>query len=84
MKHSALFIAFVLFGALVGSVMGEIIGSFVTEGIMYHVLSKGIFIGFDPTSINLQVIIFTLGFAFKFNLLSALGAVLGVYAYRKL
>jgi hypothetical protein len=84
MKHSALFIAFIMFGALVGSVLGEIIGGFLGEGLMYNILSKGIFIGFDPTSINLQVIIFTLGFSIKFNLLSALGAVMGGYAYRKL
>ena len=84
MRHKSLFISFIVFGALVGSVMGEIFGAFFPPGLMHTLLSKGVFIGFDPTSINLQVIILTLGFVFRFNLLSAVGVVLGVYAFRKL
>ncbi len=84
MKHTALFITFIIFGALLGSVMGEILGTFVSQGLMHTILSKGVFIGFEPGSLNLQVIIITVGFMFRFNLLSALGVALGIYAFRKL
>ncbi|MFH1783288.1 MAG: DUF4321 domain-containing protein [bacterium] len=84
MKQRALLISFIVFGALIGSVMGEIFGVFFQQGGMRTILSEGVFLGFDPMSINLQVIILTLGFSFKFNLLSAIGVILGVYAYRKL
>ena len=84
MQHKALFITFIIFGALVGSVMGEIFGTFFPIGFINTLLSKGLFIGFDPVTANLGVIILTLGFNFKFNLLSATGVVLGIYAFRKL
>jgi len=72
-------ILFVLVGMLTGSIISEITSSSVPF------LAKGMDVGLNPpATVDLYILSFTLGFSFKFNLGSAIGAILGYFIGKKM
>jgi hypothetical protein len=62
----------VLLAAIVGGLIGEIIGSFLPEGTAKVLFLKSIPIGFEPTTLQFYAISLTLGLVVKFNFVSVL------------
>jgi len=74
-----------LFGALIGSVLGEILGLLAPGGLMEKVFTRCISFGlYPPGTLDLKVLSFTLGFSFKMNLLSLLGIFLAAFVYKRI
>lgn len=75
-SRSVGFLALTFFlGILVGSVVGQALGLFVSEGSVAHDLFVRTYspIGFAPTTLHLVVVDFTMGIVVKVNLMSVIG-----------
>lgn len=68
--------------AVVGGLIGEIIGSFMPEGAVRILFQKSITIGFKPLTVELYAISFTIGFLVKINFVSVLFIILVVLYFR--
>ncbi|MGF7186158.1 hypothetical protein GGQ84_002251 [Desulfitispora alkaliphila] len=77
-RSVAVLLVLLLVGALVGSLLGDVLG----DAIPFLKTTQSL--GFPPTTIDLVVLTFTIGFTLKLNLASVLGFFLAYYAYRKL
>ncbi len=74
-----------LFGALIGSVLGEILGLMVPGELATKVLTRSVAFGLDPPGrVDLKILTFTLGFSFRMNLVSLLGIFLATFVYKKI
>jgi hypothetical protein len=83
--NAALLFVVMLFGALIGSVLGEVLGLLAPGGLIEKVFTRSITFGLDPPgTLNLRVFTFTLGFFFRLNLLSLLGIFLATFIYKRI
>jgi hypothetical protein len=76
-----LIIALVL-GAVAGGLVGEIIGSFLPDGAVKTLFEKSLNIGFNPITVELYAISFTIGLLVKINFVSILFIILVVIYFR--
>ncbi len=77
-------ILFILVGGLVGGIMGEILLLLSPAGFLREIFLKTYSIGITPPFVfDLHLMTFTFGFAFRINLLSLLGIILGFYTYKQ-
>ena len=85
-KGIGFWLLILIIGALIGSVMAQIIGLFFHDqaSLMHKFFIAGINLGFEPRLINLYVFDFTFGFHIKFNLLTLLGFIGAIYLGRVL
>jgi hypothetical protein len=68
--------------AVVGGLIGDIIGSFLPEGAVKTLFEKTISIGFRPLTVELYTISFTIGLMVKINFVSVLFIILVVIYFR--
>jgi hypothetical protein len=76
---------FVLIGGLLGGILGEILRVMAPqEGTIQRIFTTALAPGIDPPFVmNLILLKITVGFTLKMNLLTFLGAFLGVYLYKQ-
>ncbi len=75
----------IILGALIGSVLGEVIAILAPGGWLEMIFSKGINPGLTPPAVlDLKVLTLTFGFTVKVTLSSLLGIVLALLIYRKI
>ena len=82
-KRTLSFVFVALFtGAIIGTALSDLIGSLLPKGVVqdFFLMSKPI--GWDPFTINLQVITFTTGFVVDISVLSVLSMALAWYFLR--
>lgn len=77
-RSSLLLLILLLTGAAIGGLLGEILGGYLPILMVDKVF------GFSPTTIDLGVLTFTLGFTFRLNLAGVIGLILGFFFYRQL
>ncbi|MDA8234551.1 MAG: DUF4321 domain-containing protein [Clostridia bacterium] len=77
-KSSWVLVALLVIGSLLGSALGS---AFAKE---WPLLQKSATFGFNPTTLNLGFLNLTLGAKFSLNSASALGALVGWLAYKKM
>ncbi|MBI5197809.1 MAG: DUF4321 domain-containing protein [Nitrospirae bacterium] len=83
-RNTAWLFLFVLVGALLGGVLGEILRVISPEGPVRDIFIQGFNLGLHPpVTLDLQIFSMTLGFTIRANLLTLLGAILGIYLYRQ-
>ena len=68
--------------AVVGGLIGEIIGSFLPDGAVKTLFQKNVTIGFKPLTVELFAISFTIGLLVKINFVSILFIILVVLYFR--
>lgn len=68
--------------AIVGGLVGDIIGQFLPDGAAKTLFSRAFDIGFDPTTIDLWVISMTFGMMLKINFVSILMIILVVVYFK--
>lgn len=71
-----------LLGAILGGLLGEIIGSFLQDGAAKTLFSRSVEIGFEPTTLHLYAITFTIGLLVTLNFVSLLMVVLVLVYFR--
>ena len=78
-------VLFLLAGGLLGGVLGEILRAVSPEGPVRDLFIQGFEIGLTPPlTLDLHLVTLTFGFTLRANLLTLLGALLGLYLYRYL
>ncbi len=81
MKSSQSTLSFLLV-LLVGLVLGGILGELLKDVV--PILAYGKSIGFQPVTVDLSVIILTLGLTMQVNLAAIIGIMAAVFIFRKL
>ena len=82
-KKSLGFIVLVLvLGAFIGSALGEVIGLVLPEGVVQDFFTKAAKGDLGPTTLNLIIVTFTIGFSFKLNLIGVVGIFIAAYLVR--
>ena len=68
--------------AVVGGLVGDIIGSFLPDGAVKTLFEKAISIGFRPLTVELYTISFTIGLMITINFVSILFLVIVLLYFR--
>lgn len=71
-----------ILAAILGGLLGEIIGIFLPDGAAKTLFTQSLDIGFDPFTLHLYAITFTIGFLVKLNFVSFLMVVLAIVYFR--
>jgi hypothetical protein len=71
-----------ILAAVVGGLIGDIIGSFMPEGAVKTLFQKCVNVGFSPFTLDLFAVNFTLGLMVKINFVSILFIILVVLYFR--
>ncbi len=71
-------IILLLVGAVVGGLVGEVLGNY------WPILGNYNNLGFSPTTIDLGALQLTAGFMLRFNLVSVAGVLVAFFMYRRL
>ncbi|MCK4857300.1 MAG: DUF4321 domain-containing protein [candidate division Zixibacteria bacterium] len=71
-----------LLAAIVGGLVGDVIGGFLPEGSARTLFKKNIQVGVEPTTADFFSISFTIGFMFKINFVSVLFLVMVLIYFR--
>jgi hypothetical protein len=84
MRKKSLLLIFValFFGSVIGSALGEIISLVMPMGVVREFFLRSANFGFNPFTINLGIIKFTLGFNFIVNVIGVLGLAFSAYFLR--
>ena len=81
-KELTFIIVALILSAVVGGLVGDIIGTFLPASAAKTVFSKSIQIGLDTTKIDFYTISLTIGLMFKINAMSALSMLLVIAYFR--
>ena len=78
-------LAIVILGGLIGSVLGEVIATFLPGGWLERLLAKGVSPGINPPfTLDLKVFVLTVGFSVKITLATILGIVVSLIIWKRL
>lgn len=79
------YVVVLIIGALMGTVMGEVIAVYAQTGLVHDVFVKGVDFGLaHPLNLDLKVFNLTFGATVKLNLASVLGMILAAFLVRKI
>ncbi|HPD25937.1 MAG TPA: DUF4321 domain-containing protein [Candidatus Marinimicrobia bacterium] len=82
-KLSILFvIGILLLGAMIGSLLGELLRSLIPNGVVKEVFLRSIDIMLGPAVIDLIMFSITLGFTLKLNFIGIIGLAVAYYILR--
>ena len=77
------FIVFIILaGAMVGSALGVVIGLILPDGVVKDFFLRAIEGGLGPTTLDVILFTFTIGFTIKLNVIGIVGIVLVAYLLR--
>ena len=74
----------VIIGALLGTMVGELLGAYLPEGGAKNFFLKSITFGLDPATLNLHILALTFGLILKVNVLTIIGIISAAFFLRKL
>lgn len=77
-------VVLLILGALVGSLLGEVIRLLFPGGTLEQLFARGVSPGLSPATMDLRVLSITFGFTLRLNLASLLGIALAIFVYRRL
>jgi hypothetical protein len=81
-KSFGYFLLVIVAGALIGTVLGEIIAFVIPDGVVKDFFLKSATAILGPGTLNIIVMSFTLGFSLKLNITGVIGILLAAYAFR--
>jgi hypothetical protein len=81
-KSFAYFLLVIIAGALIGTVLGEIIAFVIPDGVVKDFFLKSATASLGPGTLNIIVMSFTLGFSIKLNITGVIGILVAAYAFR--
>jgi len=69
-------------GAVIGSLLGELIGLILPDGVVRDFFLAGTDLGFSPVTVDLAVLTFTIGLTLTINVMGVLGILFAAYYFR--
>ena len=69
-------------GVIIGSVIGELLGLILPQGVVRDFFLTKTDIGIEPITLNLAVASFTIGFKLYINVIGVLGMLFAAYYFR--
>lgn len=81
-KNFDLIFLIILTGAIFGSVLGKLIALVIPEGVVKQFFLNSVTIGFDPFTLDLGILNFTLGFNIIVSVIGVFGMVFAIYLLR--
>jgi len=81
-RRELVFLVALILAAVIGGLLGDIIGTYLPDGAAKTLFSKSIQVGFSPTQVDFFAVAFTVGLMFKINFMSALFVILVVAYFR--
>ncbi len=73
----------VILGALLGTMVGELLAAYLPAGAVKSFFLKSITFGLEPSTLNLHILTFTVGLILKINILTVIGVIFaGILLYR--
>jgi uncharacterized membrane protein len=81
-KSFGYFLLVIIVGALIGTVLGEIIAFVIPDGVVKDFFLKSATASLGPGTLNIIVMSFTLGFSIKLNITGVIGILVAAYAFR--
>jgi uncharacterized protein DUF4321 len=80
-----LILLIVVAGLVIGSLLGELVASFLPTGVVHDLLTRGPQIGLTPpATLDLRFAALTFGVMLKVNVVGLLGVILAAVALRRL
>ena len=68
-----------LLGAVIGTILGQVVGLLLPTGVLHDIFFKGVSIGLkDPLHLDLSVLQVVFGITLSVNPLTLLGLILGI------
>ncbi|HAT72106.1 MAG TPA: hypothetical protein DCS63_04750 [Elusimicrobia bacterium] len=84
MKNVLHVIVVVVVGSLLGLFIGKLLNMWFPVGQLNALINTGINTGLHPTTVDLNLVEFTAGLVFKFNISSIIGIFLSAVVYKQL
>lgn len=75
-------ISALILGAVMGGLVGDIIGTYLPPGAAKTVFTKSVQIGLSPTNLDFYAVSLTVGLMFKINFMSVLVVLLVIIYFR--
>ena len=72
----------IFLGAIIGSVFGELVGLILPNGVVKEFFLRSASFGFSPISIDLAVVVFSVGVSLNLNVIGVIGIILAAYILR--
>ena len=83
-KSPWVLLLFILLGGLLGGILGEILHVMAPQGTTQNIFATALTPGINPPfTLDLVLMRITFGVVLKLNLLTFLGAFLGIYLYKQ-
>ncbi len=73
---------FLILGAIIGSALGNLVAMLLPDGVVKQFFIRSATIGFDPVTLDLGFLSFTLGFKFILNVIGIVGIAFTAYMLR--
>jgi len=74
----------VVVGALIGTMVGELLGAYLPDGGVKSFFLKSLEFGLQPATLNLYILVFTIGLMLKLNVMTVIGIIGAALILRKL
>lgn len=84
MKNVLNVLVVVVVGSLLGLFIGKLFNMWFPAGQINALLNTGINTGLQPTTVDLNLVEFTAGLMFKFNISSIIGIFLSAVVYKQI
>lgn len=84
MKNALHVVVVVVVGSLLGLFIGKLLNMWFPAGQINALINTGINTGLTPTTVDLNLVEFTAGLVFKFNIASILGIFISAVIYKQL
>lgn len=75
-------VVFLILGAIIGSALGNLLALLLPDGVVKQFFIRSATIGFDPVTLNLGFLSFTLGFKFILNVIGVVSIAFAAYLLR--
>ncbi len=72
----------ILLGAFIGSALGEILAFILPQGVVKEFFLRSAVFTLGPTTLDIIILTFTLGFSLKLNVIGVLGIAIAAYFLR--
>ncbi|MBS1272083.1 MAG: hypothetical protein MAGBODY4_01221 [Candidatus Marinimicrobia bacterium] len=69
-------------GAMIGTLLGDILGMTLPDGVVKELFLRSVTLSLGPTTVDLLIMNFTLGFSFKLNFSGIIGLGVAYYLLR--